>query len=106
MQIINTKIDSVDVKLSLENLVIINNSLNEICYGIDMDESEISIRVGAELGDIDNLLKEISHIIEKLEAGKGKADEWSDYLAKCPSSFIQKILGQAENYNTPLTINY
>ncbi len=82
MQIINTKINSADIKLSMEELVIINNSLNEICYGIDMDESEISVRMGAELDEINNLLKEISHIIEKLEACKDKADEWSDYTPR------------------------
>ncbi len=82
MQIISTKTNSVEIKFSVEELVIINNSLNEICYGIDMDESEISSRVGAELGEIDNLLKEISHTIERLETGKDKADEWSDRLPK------------------------
>ncbi|MDM8549148.1 hypothetical protein QUF72_03685 [Desulfobacterales bacterium HSG2] len=54
MQIISTETNSAEIKLSVEELVIINNSLNEICYGIDMDESEISVRVGAELGEIDN----------------------------------------------------
>jgi hypothetical protein len=75
MQIIRTKTNSADIKFSLEELIIINNSLNEICYGTDMDESEISVRMGAELFEISSLLKEISHIIEKLETDKGKADE-------------------------------
>jgi hypothetical protein len=91
MQIIKAKINSADIKLSLEELIIINNSLNEICYGTDMDESEISVRMGAELGEISSLLKEISHIIEKLETDKDKADE----LGALVGAFSQELAPSA-----------
>ena len=32
--------NDIHVKFSLEELIIINNSLSEVCYGVDMDDNE------------------------------------------------------------------
>ena len=107
MQIIDIKRNSAGIKFSLEELIIINNSLNEVCYGIDTDESEIVIRMGAEFDEIDNLLKSISRIIEKVEAGECQEDAKSGSFGKFSTNFINNVLGKRNyNYNKPLTINY
>jgi hypothetical protein len=38
--------NDIHIKLSLEELIIINNSLSEVCYGIDMDDNEFSLELG------------------------------------------------------------
>jgi hypothetical protein len=59
--------NDIHVKFSLEELIIINNSLNEVCYGIDMDDNEFFARLGAEHEDAVSLLNNFSTLIKKIQ---------------------------------------
>jgi hypothetical protein len=54
------------VRLSRHELVILNNALNEVCNGLDLDE--FSIRMGAEIEEVEALLKEVGSIINTIDA--------------------------------------
>jgi hypothetical protein len=54
------------VRLSRHELVMLNNALNEVCNGLDLDE--FSIRMGAEIGEVEALLEEVGSIINTIDA--------------------------------------
>jgi hypothetical protein len=54
------------VRLSRHELVMLNNALNEVCNGLDLDE--FSIRMGAEIEEAEALLKEVGSIINTIDA--------------------------------------
>jgi hypothetical protein len=54
------------VRLNHQELVMLNNALNEVCNGLDLDE--FSIRMGAEIEEVEALLKEVGSIINTINA--------------------------------------
>jgi len=67
MKKLNLKNRRANIQVSLDELVILNNALNEICYGIDMDDAEFSARIGVEHKEGIRLLNEISSLIDALD---------------------------------------
>jgi hypothetical protein len=61
---------NVTVRLSRHELVMLNNALNEVCNGLDLDE--FSIRMGAEIGEVQVLLEEVGSIINAIDAVEEK----------------------------------
>ena len=55
--------NSADVRLSKHELSLINNALNELCNGVDIEDAEFAIRLGAEREEMLNLLKNIGSLI-------------------------------------------
>lgn len=53
------------VRLSNDELMILNNALNEVCHGLDL--IEFSTRMGAELEDVQELLSQIGKVIDAIE---------------------------------------
>ena len=53
------------VRLSNDELLILNNALNEVCHGLDL--VEFSTRIGAELEDVQELLSQIGKVIDTME---------------------------------------
>jgi len=101
MRILNLKNNRAEIQVSLDELVILNNALNEICYGIDMDDAEFSVRIGAEHKDGVCLLNEISSLISALER-----EYFESLLQKILPSFLKKLPYFPDSYNTPITVNY
>jgi len=56
--------DQAVLRLTKDELIIINNALNEVCHGLDI--SEFFTRMGAEQEDVKELLLEIGKVIDKL----------------------------------------
>lgn len=54
----------VTVELTTAELIMINNCLNEICYGIDIDGAEFDTRLGFARDEVQTLLQKISDLIE------------------------------------------
>jgi hypothetical protein len=54
-----------NVELSRDELEILNNALNEVCHGLDIEE--FSIRMGAEKPEVLRLLHRISEIMQQLD---------------------------------------
>ncbi len=48
------------IRLTFDEIMIINNTLNEVCHGVDIPD--FSTRIGAEIDDVKNLL----HLIHNL----------------------------------------
>ncbi|MCE2029935.1 hypothetical protein [Sessilibacter corallicola] len=65
MDLIETAENTADVKVSIDELLILNNSLNEVCHGLDQFEFET--RMGASHEDVKGLLKKVGSIIDELE---------------------------------------
>ena len=65
MHIEQVKKETTTISLSKEELVILNNALNEVCNGLDLNE--FSTRMGAERENVDELLSEIGKVIDAME---------------------------------------
>lgn len=57
MQLIAVDSDEIVTKLTRDELGVINNALNEICNGIDVEEFET--RIGATREEVGSLLKQL-----------------------------------------------
>ena len=72
MQLLNNNAHSAQLLISLDELYILHQSLNEVCHGIDLFEFET--RMGASRKEVEGLMKSIRIIIEKLERTEGIAE--------------------------------
>ena len=66
MQIIKTTKDKADIQFSIDELLILNNALNEVCNGIKLPE--FSTRMGAEREEVKIFLKSINKLIHALRS--------------------------------------
>jgi hypothetical protein len=73
MKIERIELDSTLIRLSKEELLILNNALNEVCNALD--RAEFSTRMGAELEDVEELLCQIGAMIDATREGPPKANE-------------------------------
>lgn len=62
---INGITDEVEMKLSREELLVLNTAFNEICNGIDIFEFET--RIGAPRATVECLMAEIQVALDQLE---------------------------------------
>ncbi|RMG20152.1 MAG: hypothetical protein D6732_29015 [Methanobacteriota archaeon] len=53
------------IRFSTAELLILNNALNEVCNALDV--TEFSTRMGAELKDVRNLLRQIGKVLDAQE---------------------------------------
>lgn len=65
MQLLKSDEHSAEVRLSIDELFTIHQSLNEICNGIDL--FEFQTRIGVSREEVLYLMKTISQIINKVE---------------------------------------
>jgi hypothetical protein len=65
VELIHSDQDKAIVEVSMQELLILNNALNEVCNGIDVPEFET--RMGISLQEVDQLLGSIRLMLEKLE---------------------------------------
>ncbi|WP_335143015.1 hypothetical protein [Nostoc sp.] len=65
MQIEQVEKEITTIRLSQEEVVIINNALNEVCNGLDMNE--FSTRIGASRANVEELLFQIGKIIDAMK---------------------------------------
>ncbi len=66
MQILAVRSDGLDARFSLEELVALNNALNEVSNGLDIEEFETRMGVSREFAL--DLLKHIHSAIKSLPA--------------------------------------
>jgi hypothetical protein len=53
------------VRLDVDELRIVKQALNEVCHGLDIPE--FATRMGAELGKVEQLLRQIGRLIDEME---------------------------------------
>ena len=51
--------DSVDVRLTRDELLLLNNALNEVCNGVDFCDAEFHARLGVNRSEGQKLLSQI-----------------------------------------------
>jgi hypothetical protein len=66
MEILKTAKDKADIQLSIDDLLILNNALNEVCNGIKL--SEFNTRMGASPEEVKIILKSINKLIHALRS--------------------------------------
>lgn len=62
---------TVDLSLDEAELLILNNALNEVCNGIDIDDFEFPARIGAEREEARTLLQRLRSLYEELAGRAG-----------------------------------
>ena len=67
MEVLRFDPHAAELRLSRNELLIINNALNEICHGIDLPE--FATRIGAEPAEARRLLGEFSTLLTSLPPG-------------------------------------
>ncbi|MEH1992006.1 hypothetical protein [Nostoc sp.] len=65
MQIEQVEKEITTIRLSQEEVVIINNALNEVCNGLYLNE--FSTRIGASRANVEELLFQIGKIIDAMK---------------------------------------
>jgi len=61
MEVLRREPHAAELRLTRDELLIINNALNEICHGIDVPE--FATRIGAEPAEAKRLLAEIGALL-------------------------------------------
>ncbi len=62
---LNRITDYVEMEVSLEELLVLNAALNEVCNGIDVFEFET--RIGARRAKVECLIAEIQAVLDQTE---------------------------------------
>lgn len=68
MKVLDVNRDQSKIELSHDDLLIMNSALNEICNGIALFEFET--RIGAGRDQATELMRELSDVLDKMEALK------------------------------------
>ncbi len=63
MIILNQKRNFADVRLSEDELALINNALNEVCNGVHIEDPEFRTRLGATREEARNLLSAVNQLL-------------------------------------------
>ena len=72
MLVINAHENKAQVELSYEQMLVLNNALNEICNGLDIEEFQTRIGVGREYAS--GLLSEVRDVIKRMEDARTAND--------------------------------
>ncbi len=68
MELMRVEQGEAHVRVALQELLIINNALNEVCNGIDVPEFET--RMGVTLAQVQSLLSNVQLVLDELDAPK------------------------------------
>ena len=66
MKLIGRQEDQVEVRLSLEELVLLRNILDEICNGMQFTDRDFQVILDTNRAQADDLLLRISNALERL----------------------------------------
>ena len=71
MRVVDVSPESVSVVLTIDELALVNNALNEICHGVHElgDDGEFSIRVGQPRAAGKALLREVGSLLREVPRG-------------------------------------
>ena len=66
MKLIGKVEDQVDVRLSLEELILLRNVLNEICNGMQFTDNDFRVIFDINKSEVETLLLRISNTLDRL----------------------------------------
>jgi hypothetical protein len=67
LELIGQAEDQVDVRLSLEELVLLRNVLNEICNGMEFTDNDFAVILDTQRSEAEDLLMRISSALDRLK---------------------------------------
>jgi hypothetical protein len=67
MRLIGVDEDKAQLELSYNEALVLNNALNEVCNGIDIDNEEFQTRIGVDREDASSLLQEVRGVLKRME---------------------------------------
>jgi hypothetical protein len=82
----NLKANTIEIHLSCDEACLLNNSLNEVCYGFGLKPKEFEKRIGAKPESVIELLKKISR---EINVAVERVEDETDYLLKSPANAMQ-----------------
>jgi len=82
----NLKTNLIEIHLSREEARLLNNSLNEVCYGFGLKPKEFEKRIGSKQESVIELLKKISR---EIDTAVERVEDETDYLLKSPANAMQ-----------------
>lgn len=59
--------DQLDVRLSIDELMLLRNVLHEVCNGMHLTEGDFQAIFGASRGEIDALLRHATGVLDRLQ---------------------------------------
>ncbi|HEX9904421.1 MAG TPA: hypothetical protein VGA77_05600 [Propylenella sp.] len=59
--------DQVDVRLSLDEIVLLRNALHELCEEMQFSDNDFQTILGAQRGEADALLRRIDALVDRLQ---------------------------------------
>ena len=66
MKLIGQLEDQVEVRLSLDELVLLRNVLNEVCHGMHFTENDLAAIFDMNRSDAEDLLMHLSNALDRL----------------------------------------
>ena len=54
------------IAFTADELLVINNCLNELANGLDLEDDEVSIRTGAPREQVQSLLKQVNQLLNEM----------------------------------------
>lgn len=70
MEVIDATAERSRISMSRDELLIVSAALNEVCNGIELFEFET--RIGADRKTVNDLLKEIGALLDRMEAASNR----------------------------------
>jgi hypothetical protein len=66
MRLLGQVEDQVDVRLTIEELILLRNALNEFCNGMHFTENDFQVILDSRRSDVEALLLRLSNAVERL----------------------------------------
>jgi hypothetical protein len=66
MRLLGQVEDQVDVRLTMEELILLRNALNEFCNGMHFTENDFQVILDARRSDVEALLLRLSNAVDRL----------------------------------------
>jgi hypothetical protein len=75
MRQINNDDGSLQIEVTRDELLMMNNALNEVCNGVHIDDWEFATRLGVERSEAQQLLSELNDVLRNTP--RDESDGWS-----------------------------
>lgn len=66
MRLLSYEDDYADLRMSVDELVLLSNALDELCNGIEYDEMEFAERIGVDRSEADMFRRRLLDVLERL----------------------------------------
>ena len=86
----NLRASTIEFRFSRDEALLLNTSLNEVCYGFGLTPKEFESRIGTKRENVIELLTKIGRKINQLaRVPQDTAPDETDYLLKSPANAQQ-----------------